>query len=64
MALNIDDSTVINLAETNSCAASGFTNPTATVNRDFTKAWFNTDFGSCGEDATIVELTIDQLDEQ
>ncbi len=61
MALNIDDATVIDLAETNSCAEVSFSIPTATVNRDFTKAWFNSDFGSCGEDAVIVELTIDQL---
>ncbi len=61
MALNVDDATVINLAQTDSCAESSFAVPNAAVNSDFTKAWFNSDFGSCGEDATIVELTIDQL---
>ncbi len=59
IALNVDDATTIDLAETNSCANDRKTTPFGVVNRDFTKAWFNTDFGSCGEDGTIVELTID-----
>ncbi len=58
MALNIDDGSIINLAETNSCVRTDFAIPNAVVNRDFTRAWFNTNFGSCGEDASIVELEI------
>lgn len=63
MAINIDDGTIVNIAETNSCADNSFTVPHAVVNQDFTLAWFNTDFGSCGDDATIVELEIDPFDE-
>ncbi len=63
MALNVDDGTIVNLAQTESCAEDSFTVPTGVVSRDFTKAWFNTDFGSCGQNGTIVELAIDQLDD-
>ena len=63
MAINVDDATIVNLAETKSCASDSLTIPTGVVNRDFTKAWFNTDFGSCGQNGTIIELAIDQLDE-
>ena len=61
MALNIDDATIIDIAQTNSCARSGYAVPSGAVNHDFSRAWFNTDYGSCGEDATVVELEIDEF---
>ena len=58
MAMNVDDGTIVNLAHTYSCAATIFTQPAATVNRDFSLAWFTTDFGSCEEDGSIIELSL------
>ncbi len=62
MAWNVDDGTIVNLAHTYGCADSVFTEPRAVVNSDFTQGWFNTDFGSCGEDASVVEITIGPLE--
>lgn len=59
MALNVDSGSIINIAHTENCAESAFAAPLGVVNKDFTRAWFNTDFGTCGEDASIVELDID-----
>ena len=63
MAMNIDDGTIINLALTNSCAQTSFAEPLAVTNTDLTLGWFNTDSGSCGEDASIIELEIPAISE-
>ncbi len=57
-ALNIDDGRIINLAHTYSCASSTFAEPEAVVNRDFSRAWFNSDAGSCTEAAEVYEIAI------
>lgn len=53
---------VLNLAHTYNCGQSYWTEPHAVVNRDFTRAYFNTDSGSCGIDAEVMEITIPAFD--
>ena len=54
----LEDGRVLNLAHTHNCGADFWTQTAATVNRSFTRAWFNSDGGSCGTDAEIYEVTI------
>lgn len=49
---------VLNLAHTYNCGESYWTETQAAVNRDFTRVYFNTDSGSCGDDAEVMEITI------
>jgi len=44
---------VLNLAHTYNCGESYWTETHASVNRDFTRVYFNTDSGSCGIDAEV-----------
>lgn len=52
------DHRVLNLAHTYNCGEDYWTETQAVVNRDFTRAYFNSDGGSCGMDAEVYEVTI------
>jgi len=49
---------VLNLAHTYNCGAGYWTETHAVVNRDFTRAYFNSDAGSCGIDAEVYVVDI------
>lgn len=53
---------VLNLAHTYNCGENYWTEPQAAVNRGFTRAYFNSDGGSCGIDAEVYELTLPAFD--
>ncbi|MCP5027720.1 MAG: hypothetical protein GY929_15710 [Actinomycetia bacterium] len=52
---------VLNLAHTYNCGDSYWTETHASVNRDFTRVYFNSDGGSCGIDAEMMEITMPEL---
>ena len=58
----VEGGRVLNLAHTYNCGDNYWTETHAVVNRDFTRAYFNTDSGSCGIDAEVIELTIPSFD--
>ena len=49
---------VLNLAHTYNCGESYWTETHATVNRDFTRVYFNSDSGSCGIDAEVFVIDL------
>ncbi len=53
---------IVNLAHTYNCAASLWTTPNAVVSRDFSRVYFNSDAGSCGDDAEVYELVVPEFE--
>ena len=49
---------IVPLAHTYGCGESFLTEPLAIANNDFTAIYFNSDSGSCGEDAEIYEVQV------
>ena len=49
---------ILQLAHTHNCGDDYWTETHAAVNRDFTRVYFNTDSGSCGMDAEVMEITV------
>ncbi len=54
----VDDGRILQLAHTHNCGDSYWTETHAVVNRDFSRVYFNTDSGSCGIDAEVMEITV------
>ncbi len=52
---------IVNLAHTQNCGEEYWTEPHASVNRDFTRIYFNSDAGSCGIDAEVYEISVPPL---
>lgn len=52
------DHRVLNLAHTYNCGDDYWTETQASVNRDFTRVYFNSDGGSCGTDAEVYEISV------
>lgn len=49
---------ILNLAHTYNCGDDYWTETHAVVNRSFTRVYFNTDSGSCGIDAEVMEVLV------
>ena len=58
----VENGRVLNLAHTYNCGDSYWTETHAVVNRSFTRVYFNTDSGSCGIDAQVMELSVPEFD--
>ena len=56
------DGRVLQLAHTHNCGESYWTETHAVVNRGFSRVYFNTDSGSCGIDAEVMEITVPTFD--
>ena len=53
-----DNGRILNLAHTHNCGEDYWTETHAVTNRDLSRVYFNTDSGSCGIDAEVMEITV------
>ncbi len=58
LAVELDGGRILNLAHTYNCGEDYWSETQATVNRSFTRVYFNSDGGSCGIDAEVYRLEV------
>ncbi len=61
MAVDLENATVLNLAHTYNCGDNYWTETHAVANRDLSRIYFNSDFGSCGIDAEVYRIDVPDL---
>jgi len=54
----LDEQIILNLAHTRNCAESYWTEPHAVPNRDLTRVYYNSNWGSCEEDAEAYQILV------
>lgn len=55
---SLDEQLILNLAHTQNCAESYWTEPHAVPNRDLSRVYFNSNWGSCDSDAEAYQVTV------
>ncbi len=54
----VSEGQIVNLAHTYNCGNQYWTETHAVVNRDFSRVYFNSDSGSCGQDAEVFRIDV------